>query len=75
MSEAGPARFAEYNSMTSSGTTIDLSSRKTTFGDGHENNPRLTTDEAAFYTVTMYSEVMTTGIRQNIPNRHPLLPM
>lgn len=38
--------------MTSSGTTIDLSSRKTTFGDGHENNPRLTTDEAAFYTVT-----------------------
>lgn len=52
MSGGWPARFAEYNSMTSSGTTIDLSSRKTTFGDGHENNPRLTTDEAAFYTVT-----------------------
>ena len=52
MSGGWPARFAEYNSMTSSGTTIDLSSRKTTFGDGHENNPRLTTNEAAFYTVT-----------------------
>ena len=46
MSGGWPARFAEYNSMTSTGTVIDLSGRKKTFGDGHENNPVLTAAEA-----------------------------
>ena len=46
MSGGWPARFAEYNSMTSTGTVIDLSGRKKTFGDGHENNPVLTAEEA-----------------------------
>ena len=46
MSNGWPARFAEYNSMTSSGSTVDLSGRKTVFGDGHANNPVLTEDEA-----------------------------
>ena len=46
MSGGWPARFAEYNSMTSSGSQIDLSGRKKTFGDGHENNPVLTAEEA-----------------------------
>ena len=42
-----PARFAEYNSMTASGTVIDLSERKKTFGSGnHANNPVLTKEEA-----------------------------
>lgn len=51
MSGGWPARFAEYNSVTATGTTIDLSSRKSVFGDGHTNNPVLTADEAAFYTI------------------------
>ncbi len=47
-----PSRFAEYNSMTSSGTTIDLSNRRTSFGSGnHPNNPVLTAEEASIYTV------------------------
>ena len=46
MSNGWPARFAEYNSTTSSGSVIDLSGRKKTFGDGHENNPVLTAEEA-----------------------------
>ncbi|MBR0048301.1 MAG: Ig-like domain-containing protein [Prevotella sp.] len=46
MSGGWPARFAEYNSMTKTGSVIDLSSRKKTFGDGHENNPVLTAEEA-----------------------------
>ena len=46
MSGGWPARFAEYNSMTSSGSVIDLSGRKKTFGDGHTNNPVLTAEEA-----------------------------
>ena len=42
-----PARFAEYNSMTASGTVIDLSERKKSFGPGnHPNNPILTKEEA-----------------------------
>lgn len=41
-----PARFAEYNSFTASGTPIDLSQRKKTFGNGHANNPVLTKEEA-----------------------------
>lgn len=47
MSGGYPARFAEYNSFTAAGTPIDLSGRKTTFGDGHPNNPVLTAAEAA----------------------------
>ena len=46
MSGGWPARFAEYNSMTSTGSVIDLSGRKKTFGDGHANNPVLTAEEA-----------------------------
>ena len=47
MGTGWPKRFAEYNSMTSTGSQIDLSGRKTTFGDGHANNPILTAEEAA----------------------------
>ena len=46
MSGGWPARFAEYNSTTSSGSVIDLSGRKKTFGDLHANNPVLTAEEA-----------------------------
>ena len=46
MSGGWPARFAEYNSMTSTGSVIDLSGRKKVFGDGHANNPVLTAEEA-----------------------------
>ena len=49
MSGGWPARFAEFNSMTSTGSVIDLSGRKTTFGDGHANNPVLTAEEALYY--------------------------
>ena len=49
MSGGWPARFAEYNSTTSTGSVIDLSGRKKTFGDGHENNPVLSADEALEY--------------------------
>lgn len=51
MSDGWPARFAEYNSMTSSGTVIDLSNRKTIFADTHENNPELTEEEANALTI------------------------
>ena len=46
MSNGWPKRFAEWNSTNSSGTAVDLSGRKKTFGDGHENNPVLTAEEA-----------------------------
>jgi hypothetical protein len=46
MSNGWPKRFAEFNSMTQTGSTIDLSGRKKTFGEGHANNPVLTTEEA-----------------------------
>ena len=49
MGTGWPKRFAEYNSTTSTGSVIDLSGRKKTFGDGHENNPVLTADEAMEY--------------------------
>ena len=43
----GPTRFAEYNSMTASGSQIDLTSRKTSFAsDGSTNKPILTAEEA-----------------------------
>ncbi len=51
MSGGWPARFAEYNSTTSSGTVISLTNRKTTFGDGYVNDPELTAAEAAQLTV------------------------
>ena len=49
MSNGWPKRFAEYNSMTKTGSQIDLSDRKKTFGEGHANNPILTDEEAAEY--------------------------
>ncbi len=49
MGTGWPKRFAEYNSTTSTGSVIDLSSRKKTFGDGHTNNPVLTAEEALEY--------------------------
>lgn len=54
MSGGWPARFAEYNSHTASGTVIDLSNRKKEFGntgDKHANNPILTAAEAAQMTI------------------------
>ena len=51
MSGGWPARYAEYNSTTATGSVIDLSGRKTIFGDGHINNPVLTADEAAALTL------------------------
>lgn len=51
MGTGWPARFAEYNSTTASGTTIDLSNRKKTFAGTHDNNPVLTKEEADFYTI------------------------
>lgn len=55
MSGGWPARMAEYNSVTKSGTTIDLSRRKTSFGNEtngyHTNNPVLTAVEASEYTI------------------------
>ena len=51
MGTGWPARFAEYNSTTAAGTTIDLSNRKKIFAKTHENNPILTKEEADFYTI------------------------
>jgi lysophospholipase L1-like esterase len=64
MSGGYPQRFAEYGSHTSKGVAIDLSGRKTTYdaydskeGDNYvnrrneSNNPILTADEAALYTL------------------------
>lgn len=51
MSGGWPKRFAEYNSYLASGTTIDLSGRRTSWKDNsdveHANNPILTADEVA----------------------------
>ena len=46
-----PARFAEYNSTTASGTALSLANRKKTFAGTHSNNPELTAAEAAEYTI------------------------
>lgn len=43
--KGGFSRGAEYNSMTASGSVIDLSARATMVGD-YENNPVLTAEEA-----------------------------
>ena len=52
MSGGWPARFAEYNTHLASGTVVDLSNRKTTFGDGYTDDPVLTAEEAATYTLS-----------------------
>lgn len=46
MSDDGCTRMAEYNSVSASGTTIDLSSRAKVLG-GNPNEPVLTAEEAA----------------------------
>lgn len=52
MTGGWPKRFAEYNSMTKSGSVIDLSNRKTDFGGKVGcNNPVLTAEEAASYSI------------------------
>lgn len=65
MSGGYPKRFAEYNSTTTTGTAVDLSGRKQVYdaydkkdGDNYTNrrnetaeNPVLTAEEAAFYTI------------------------
>lgn len=54
MSGGWANRMAEYNSTTSTGTVIDLSTRKTEFGaegDKHPNNPILTKEEADQLTI------------------------
>ena len=49
MSGGWPARFAEYNSYLTSGTTLDLSGRRTSWtdkdGNVHSNDPILTLDD------------------------------
>lgn len=49
MSGGWPKRFAEYNSYLTSGTTIDLSERRTSWndseGNAHANDPILTLDD------------------------------
>jgi len=69
MSNGWPARFAEYNSMTSTGTQIDLSGRKKTFGEGHANNPVLTAEEAMQYSDmhAMYGEWDPTLLTEQAP--------
>ncbi|MBQ4387587.1 MAG: Ig-like domain-containing protein [Prevotella sp.] len=69
MSGGWPARFAEYNSTTSTGSTIDLSGRKKTFGDGHANNPVLTAAEAADYSdmSKMYGDWQPTLLTEQAP--------
>lgn len=65
MSGGYPKRFAEYNSTTATGSAVDLSGRKQVYdaydaknGDSYTNrrnetaeNPVLTAEEAAFYTL------------------------
>ncbi|MBR6286926.1 MAG: Ig-like domain-containing protein [Bacteroidaceae bacterium] len=52
MGTGWPARFAEFGSVLTTGTAVELGSRKKYFGaDNHENDPVLTADEAAQYTV------------------------
>ncbi len=69
MSGGWPARFAEYNSQTATGNTVDLSSRKTIFADTHENNPVLTVEEAAYYAdmSNMFGEWEPTLLTEQAP--------
>ena len=69
MSGGWPARFAEYNSQTATGNTVDLSSRKTIFAETHENNPVLTAEEAAYYAdmSNMFGEWEPTLLTEQAP--------
>lgn len=69
MSNGWPKRFAEWNSMSANGNAIDLSGRKKTFGDGHENNPRLTAEEAADYSnmAKMFGDWQPTLLTEQAP--------
>lgn len=69
MSGGWPYRFAEYNSQTSTGNTVDLSSRKTIFAETHENNPVLTAEEAAYYAnmSNMFGEWEPTLLTEQAP--------
>ena len=69
MSGGWPYRFAEYNSQTATGNTVDLSSRKTIFADTHENNPVLTAEEAAYYAdmSNMFGEWEPTLLTEQAP--------
>ncbi len=52
MGDGWPARFAEYNSTTASGTVIDLKDRKSSL-KGHANNPSLTKAEAEAHSLAV----------------------
>lgn len=54
MGSGYPKRFAEFNSMTESGSQISLSKRKTTFAK-QTNNPVLTQAEAESYSYDNFS--------------------
>ena len=69
MSGGWPKRFAEYNSMTATGSTVDLTGRKTVFGDNHANNPVLTAAEAAEYSdmSKMFGDWVPTLLTEQAP--------
>lgn len=69
MSGGWPARFAEYNSTTKTGSVIDLSGRKKIFADTHANNPELTPAEAAEYSdmSKMFGEWEPTLLTEQAP--------
>ena len=69
MSGGWPYRFAEYNSQTATGNTVDLSSRKTIFAETHENNPVLAAEEAAYYAdmSNMFGEWEPTLLTEQAP--------
>ena len=69
MSNGWPKRFAEFNSMTKTGSAIDLSSRKKSFGEGHANNPVLTAEEALQYSdmSNMFGEWDPTLLTEQAP--------
>ncbi|MBP3553350.1 MAG: hypothetical protein J6K05_09350 [Bacteroidaceae bacterium] len=51
MGDGYPSRFAEYNSHHPDGSVVSLTGRKKTFLTTHTNNPVLTDEEAATYTI------------------------
>lgn len=51
MGDGWPARFAEFNSHLEDGTSVSLDGRKTSFPGEHTNNPVLSAEEAAKYTI------------------------
>ena len=56
MGDGYPYRFAEYNSHKPDGSAVSLASRKKTFSSTHTNNPVLTAEEAATYTIEAVME-------------------